>query len=43
MVGQNRYHLTEAGERVIRYYEETNQPEKARQWRERVLQDKSKQ
>ena len=31
-----RYRLTEAGERVIRYYEETNQPEKAREWREKV-------
>jgi serine/threonine protein kinase len=42
MVAQWRYRLTEAGERVIRYYEETNQPEKARQWREKLLEDKSK-
>jgi serine/threonine protein kinase len=31
-----RYRLTEAGERVIRYYEATNQPEKARTWREKI-------
>ena len=31
-----RYRLTEAGERVIRYYEETNHPEKAREWREKI-------
>jgi serine/threonine protein kinase len=42
MVAQWRYRLTEAGERVIRYYEETNQPEKAREWRERLLEEKSK-
>ena len=42
IVGQWRYRLTEAGERLIRYYEETNQPEKAREWRERLLEDKSK-
>jgi tetratricopeptide (TPR) repeat protein len=34
--------LTEAGERVIRYYAETNQPEKAREWREKVKEDTSK-
>jgi hypothetical protein len=28
--------LTEAGERVELYYEESNQPEKARQWREKI-------
>jgi serine/threonine protein kinase/tetratricopeptide (TPR) repeat protein len=31
-----RYRFTEAGERVIRYYEETNHPEKAREWREKI-------
>jgi tetratricopeptide (TPR) repeat protein len=36
-----RYRLPEAGERVIRYYEETNQPEKAREWRERLRKEKS--
>jgi tetratricopeptide (TPR) repeat protein len=36
MVGQWRFRLTEAGERVVRYYEETNQPEKARAWREKL-------
>jgi hypothetical protein len=25
-----------AGERVIRYYKVTNQPEKAREWREKI-------
>jgi hypothetical protein len=30
------WRLTEAGARVVRYYEETNQPEKAREWREKV-------
>jgi eukaryotic-like serine/threonine-protein kinase len=28
--------LVEAGERVVRFYEVTNQPEKARMWREKV-------
>jgi eukaryotic-like serine/threonine-protein kinase len=41
IVGQWRYRLTEAGERVIRYYEETNQPEKAREWRKKIREDKS--
>jgi eukaryotic-like serine/threonine-protein kinase len=36
IIGQWRYRLTEAGERLIRYYEETNQPEKARAWREKL-------
>jgi tetratricopeptide (TPR) repeat protein len=35
MVGHERFHLTEARERVVRYYEETNQPERACEWRER--------
>jgi serine/threonine protein kinase len=30
------FRLTDAGERVVRYYEVTNQPEKAREWREKV-------
>jgi serine/threonine protein kinase/tetratricopeptide (TPR) repeat protein len=32
----------EAGERVVRFYEEINQPERARRWRERLLEDQSK-
>jgi hypothetical protein len=28
--------LAEAGERVVRFYEATNQPEKARVWREKA-------
>jgi hypothetical protein len=28
--------LTEAGERVVRFYEVINQPEKARGWREKL-------
>jgi serine/threonine protein kinase len=39
---QHHFRLTEAGEWVVRYYEETNQPEKAREWREKLLKDKSK-
>jgi tetratricopeptide (TPR) repeat protein len=39
---QDRRLLTDAGQRVVRYYEETNQPEKARQWRERLLDDHGK-
>jgi tetratricopeptide (TPR) repeat protein len=42
MTGQWRFRLTEAGERVVRYYEETHQPEKARAWRTRLLEDTSK-
>jgi tetratricopeptide (TPR) repeat protein len=37
-----RYRFIEAGERVVRYYEETNQPEKAREWREKILEDGNK-
>jgi tetratricopeptide (TPR) repeat protein len=37
-----RFRITEVGERIIRYYEETDQPEKAREWRERLLKDKIK-
>jgi serine/threonine protein kinase len=36
IVGQERYRLDEAGERVVRYYEETNQPGHAREWREKL-------
>ena len=36
MTGQERYRLTEAGERVVRYFEETKQPGKAREWREKL-------
>jgi hypothetical protein len=28
--------LNTAGQRVVRFYEDTNQPEKAREWREKV-------
>jgi hypothetical protein len=28
--------LGEAGERIVRFYEVTNQPEKAREWREKI-------
>lgn len=34
--------IIEAGERVVRFYEVTNQPEKARAWREKLREDKSK-
>jgi tetratricopeptide (TPR) repeat protein len=37
-----RFRLTEAGQRVVRYFEETNQPEKAREWREKLKGDSSK-
>jgi serine/threonine protein kinase/tetratricopeptide (TPR) repeat protein len=36
LIGSWRFRLTEAGERVVRYYEETNQPAKAREWREKL-------
>jgi hypothetical protein len=39
---QQHYRFIEAGERVVRYYEETNQPEKAREWREKILEDGNK-
>jgi tetratricopeptide (TPR) repeat protein len=42
MTAQWRFRLPEAGERVIRYYEETNQPAKARAWQERLRGDTSK-
>jgi hypothetical protein len=32
--------LTEAGERVVRFYEVTGQPEKARVWREKLSTEK---
>jgi hypothetical protein len=28
--------LTKAGDRLIRFYDETKQPEKAREWREKI-------
>jgi hypothetical protein len=34
--------LAEASQRVVGFYEETNQPEKAREWREKLKEDKSK-
>jgi tetratricopeptide (TPR) repeat protein len=37
-----RYLFPEAAERVVRYYEETGQLEKAREWRERLLKDQGK-
>jgi non-specific serine/threonine protein kinase/serine/threonine-protein kinase len=33
--------LTKAGERLVRFYDVTDQPEKSRLWRERILQGKS--
>jgi eukaryotic-like serine/threonine-protein kinase len=35
LTGQERL-LAEAGERIVRFYEITNEPEKAREWRERL-------
>jgi tetratricopeptide (TPR) repeat protein len=35
----DRWLLTDAGERVVRFYEVTGQPEKAREWREKVSRD----
>jgi tetratricopeptide (TPR) repeat protein len=40
--GERRRLLTDAGEWVARFYEVTGQPEKARAWREKLLQVKSK-
>jgi serine/threonine protein kinase len=34
--GFSKYWLTKAGDRLIRFYEITNQPEKARAWREKI-------
>jgi serine/threonine protein kinase len=34
--GERRRLLTDAGERVVRFYEVNNQPEKAREWREKL-------
>jgi hypothetical protein len=31
-----KHWLTKAGDRLIRFYEVTNQPDKARAWREKV-------
>jgi tetratricopeptide (TPR) repeat protein len=42
ILGQWRYRLVEAGERLIRFYEETGQPEKARAWRAKVRQDRAR-
>jgi serine/threonine protein kinase/tetratricopeptide (TPR) repeat protein len=42
IAAQFRFRSAEAGERVVRYYEEINQPGKAREWRERLREDKSK-
>jgi hypothetical protein len=36
MHGNWRRRLAEAGERVVRFYEVTNQPDKARLWREKL-------
>jgi hypothetical protein len=38
---RERRGLVEAGERVVRLYELTNQPEKARAWREKLQKEKS--
>jgi non-specific serine/threonine protein kinase/serine/threonine-protein kinase len=40
--GYRRRLLTDAGEWVVRFYEATNQPEKAREWREKLKEDTSK-
>jgi hypothetical protein len=40
--GERRRLLTDAGERVVRFYEDTGQPERARAWRERLSRDHSK-
>jgi eukaryotic-like serine/threonine-protein kinase len=40
--GERRRLLTDAGEWVVRYYEETNQPDKAREWREKLPKDRTK-
>jgi tetratricopeptide (TPR) repeat protein len=37
-----RFRLAEAGERLVRFYVETGQPEKARAWREKLQEDTSK-
>jgi tetratricopeptide (TPR) repeat protein len=42
MTAQWRFRLTEAGERLVRYYEETDHPEKAREWQKKVQEDKDK-
>jgi tetratricopeptide (TPR) repeat protein len=34
--------ITDAGERIVHFYEVINQPEKAREWRERISKDKYK-
>jgi serine/threonine protein kinase/tetratricopeptide (TPR) repeat protein len=38
-----RREMPQAGEWIVHFYEETNQPEKAQVWRERLRKDKSKQ
>ena len=35
-IGDAKRRLIEAGERVVHFYEVTNQPEKAREWREKI-------
>ena len=36
----NHWWIVNAGERVVRFYEATNQPEKAREWREKLKANK---
>ncbi len=38
----DRHLLTDAGERVVHFYEVTGQAEKAREWRQKLLKDESK-
>jgi serine/threonine protein kinase len=40
IIGDFKPWLTQAGERLIRFYEATNQPEKARAWREKLSPEK---
>jgi serine/threonine protein kinase len=35
-IGDAKRRVIEAGERVVRFYDVTNQPEKAREWREKI-------
>jgi tetratricopeptide (TPR) repeat protein len=39
LVSTNRHWVAEAHQRVVRFYEATNQPEKAREWREKLQED----
>jgi tetratricopeptide (TPR) repeat protein len=41
LLANEKARLTETGERVVHFYEVTNQPEKARQWRDKMQQSKN--